>query len=125
MHRNRTGTISTWLGQYASNSASPRNLSLLPTPFEDSERATQIFNKGRIQVGYDADLVLVDMNHSKTIRNEDHLTRTRWSGQTLKGWPVRILVHSDTVFRHVNADVAKDSAVVKCDHKLGGSRPRE
>ena len=49
---------------------------MLPTPFEDSGRATQIVNKGRIQVGYDADLVLVDMNLSKTIRNEDQLTRT-------------------------------------------------
>ena len=83
------------LGPYTSHLASPWSLSLLPTPFEDSGRATQIVDKGRIQVGYDADLVLVDMNLSKTIRNEDQLTRTRWSpwaGQTLKGWPVRTLV---------------------------------
>ena len=39
-------------------------------------RVWDIVDKGRIQVGYDADLVLVDMNLSKTIRNEDQLTRT-------------------------------------------------
>ena len=86
-------------------------------------RVWDIVNKGRIEVGYDADLVLVDMNLKKTIRNELQLTRTRWSpwsGQTLQGWPVRTLVHGETVFSHGKVDAAKRGRGAVCDHQLGG-----
>jgi len=69
-----------------------------------------IENKGQIRVGYDADLVLVDMQRSQTIRNEEQVTKSRWSpwhGETLQGWPVRTLVHGQTVFHdgQFNEDV--------------------
>ena len=54
-----------------------------------------IKNKGRIEVGYDADLVLVDMNLERTILNGQQQTKCGWSpwdGTTLKGWAVRTLV---------------------------------
>ena len=68
------------------------------------ERPYEIFrvkNKGRIEPGYDADLVLVDMNKEKTIENGKLFNKANWSpynGWTLKGWPVRTLVHGTTVF---------------------------
>ncbi|MCH2201280.1 MAG: dihydroorotase [Fuerstiella sp.] len=60
-----------------------------------------ISNKGRIQQGFDADLVLVDMHKRHTIRNEDQLTKCGWSpwdGVTLTGQPVRTWVMGRTVF---------------------------
>ena len=70
-----------------------------------STRPVEIFgvhNKGRIEVGYDADLVLVDLNAEKEIRDEDVLSLVGWSpyaGRTLKGWPVRTFVRGTTVYR--------------------------
>ncbi len=58
--------------------------------------------KGRIEVGADADLVLVDMQLRQTIENERQETKTRWSpwaGVALQGWPVRTWVHGQEVFR--------------------------
>ncbi len=54
-----------------------------------------IVGKGRIEVGYDADLVLVDLGLEQTIRNDEQLTKCGWSpydGLSLTGWPVRTWV---------------------------------
>ena len=64
-------------------------------------RVWDIVNKGRIAVGYDADLVLVDLNRRHTIRNAEQQTKCGWSpweGTTLTGWPVRTWVLGQTVF---------------------------
>ena len=64
-----------------------------------------IRNKGRIEVGYDADLVLVDMDLQRTIRNEDQQTKCGWSpweGETLTGWAVQTIVMGQTVYRLEN-----------------------
>jgi len=69
---------------------------------EAPARVWNLKNKGAIRVGYDADLVLVDLNRSETILNENQLTMCGWSpwhGTTLTGWPVRTLVHGKTVFQ--------------------------
>jgi len=60
-----------------------------------------IKNKGRIEVGYDADLTLVDMDLERTIRNGQQQTKCGWSpwdGTTLKGWAVQTLVMGQTVY---------------------------
>lgn len=70
-----------------------------------SEAPASIWNmqrKGKIEVGYDADLVLVDMNLKREIRNEDQQTKCRWSpwaGETLQGWPVKTWVMGQEVFQ--------------------------
>lgn len=70
-----------------------------------SEAPASIWNmkrKGKIEVGYDADLVLVDMNLKREIRNEDQQTKCGWSpwaGETLQGWPVKTWVMGEEVFR--------------------------
>ncbi|QDT31580.1 dihydroorotase [Thalassoglobus polymorphus] len=66
-----------------------------------------IANKGVIQEGFDADLVLVDLHKKETVRDEDQLTKTGWSpwnGVELTGWPVRTWVMGQTVFTDGKVD---------------------
>lgn len=86
-------------------------------------RVWGLVGKGRIAVGYDADLVLVDLSRTQTIDNAKQLTRSRWSpwhGVSLTGWPVRTLVAGKTVF--VDGKVTHESMgqAVTCDHQRGG-----
>ena len=58
-------------------------------------------NKGRIQVGYDADLVLVDLDAEREIRDQDTLGIIGWTpyaGRKVRGIPVRTLVRGRTVY---------------------------
>ena len=64
-------------------------------------RIWDIVGKGRIEPGYDADLVLVDMAMERVVRNEDQRCKSGWSpwhGTRLRGWPVRTWVGGRTVF---------------------------
>lgn len=69
-----------------------------------SEAPARIWNlrgKGRISEGFDADLVLVDLNRTEVVLNERQLTKCGWSpwhGMSLTGWPVRTLVMGRTVY---------------------------
>jgi dihydroorotase len=86
-------------------------------------RVWDIVDKGRIAVGYDADLVLVDLQKTAEIRNEQQETKSRWSpwhGVTLTGWPVRTWVMGQEVFRdgQINANIRGSEA--KYDHARGG-----
>lgn len=74
---------------------------------EAPARVWNIDCKGIIAPGYDADLVLVDLAKSKTIRDEDQQTKSKWSpwaGETLTGWPVMTFVHGQCVFRDGQVD---------------------
>lgn len=86
-------------------------------------RVWDIVDKGRIAPGYDADLVLVDLHKTATIRNAEQETKSRWSpwdGVTLTGWPVRTWVMGQEVFRdgHINDQVR--GREVRFDHARGG-----
>ncbi|WP_408962532.1 dihydroorotase [Pseudanabaena mucicola] len=70
----------------------------------------KIANKGEIRVGWDADLVLVDLHNYKPVRNEELLTKCGWSsfaGWELTGWPVTTIVGGQVAFANgkVNPDV--------------------
>jgi allantoinase len=57
--------------------------------------------KGRIEVGYDADLAVVDLDHRGVLRAEDLFYRHRFSpyvGRELKGRVVQTLVRGRPVF---------------------------
>jgi dihydroorotase len=72
--------------------------------------------KGRIEVGYDADLVLVDLERKKTIRDAEQHTKSKWSpwdGETLTGWPVATFVGGHRVW----------SAEEGFDDSFRGSKP--
>ncbi len=86
-------------------------------------RIWDIVGKGKIQVGYDADLVLVDLNKTATIRNHEQLTKSKWSpwdGTTLTGWPVRTFVAGQTVFKDGKVDASARGTEAIFDHALGG-----
>jgi dihydroorotase len=86
-------------------------------------RVWGMLRKGRIAVGYHADLVLVDMQKSMEVRNQDQQTKCGWSpwhGVRLTGWPVRTWVMGREVCRdgQINDDVRGQEVVF--DHTLGG-----
>ncbi|MDF5707527.1 MAG: dihydroorotase [Nostoc sp. S4] len=67
-------------------------------------------NKGAIAPGYDADLVLVDLNTYRPVRREELLTKCRWSpfeGWNLTGWAVTTIVGGEIVYHkgQVNTQV--------------------
>jgi dihydroorotase len=58
--------------------------------------------KGRIAVGYDADLTVVDLKAQRTIRNEDMATRVGWTpfdGFEATGWPMATIIRGRAVMR--------------------------
>ena len=64
-------------------------------------RVWDIVGKGRIEAGYDADLVLVDLQCQRTIDDARQHTKSRWSpwhGQTLTGWPVSTWISGQRVW---------------------------
>jgi len=91
-------------------------------------RVWDIVGKGRIEVGYDADLVLVDLAKTATVENEHQETKCRWSpwhGTSLTGWPVRTWVMGREVFRAADSGSYQiDDAVrgheARFDHSRGG-----
>jgi dihydroorotase len=86
-------------------------------------RVWDIVDKGRIAVGYDADLVLVDLNRTRTVRNAEQLTKCGWSawdGVELTGWPVRTWVRGREVFREGVLDESIRGEAAIFDHARGG-----
>ena len=63
--------------------------------------AYRLTGKGRLQPGMDADLVLVDMEHSRVLTDADTWTQVRWSpfaGRSLTGLPVLTVVAGRIVY---------------------------
>ncbi len=59
-----------------------------------------IRGKGRLAVGYDADLTIVDMKRTETITHNWIQSRSRWTpydGMQVKGWPVGTFVRGRCV----------------------------
>ena len=86
-------------------------------------RVWGIVGKGRIAVGYDADLVLVDPNEVRTIENHRQFTKSNWSpwaGLSLRGWPKRVFVGGRTVYRDGQIVTEQPAARLQFDHALGG-----
>jgi dihydroorotase len=65
-------------------------------------RVFGIAGKGRLEVGKDADLVLVDLTRRRTLRHEDVASRCGWTpfdGREVTGWPVMTLLRGRVVMR--------------------------
>jgi dihydroorotase len=66
-------------------------------------KAYHIPKKGLIQSGYDADLVLVDLEHFKEVKREDVLSKCGWNpfeGRSLTGWAVYTVVLGQVAFEN-------------------------
>jgi len=86
-------------------------------------RVWDVVGKGRVAVGYDADLVLVDLERTDDVRNERQIAKCGWSpwhGVRLTGWPTRTWVMGCEVYRDGRflADRGGQEAVF--DHARGG-----
>lgn len=70
-----------------------------------SHGANRVFglaDKGRMAVGYDADLTIVDLKATRTIRHDMMASRVGWTpfdGFEAKGWPMATIVRGRTVMR--------------------------
>ncbi|MBU1375066.1 MAG: dihydroorotase [Alphaproteobacteria bacterium] len=70
-----------------------------------SHGAHRIFNladKGRLAVGYDADLTIVDLKARRTITHDQMATRSGWTpfdGFEAKGWPKATIIRGRVVMR--------------------------
>ncbi|HEX2476233.1 MAG TPA: dihydroorotase [Lacipirellulaceae bacterium] len=90
---------------------------------EAPARVWDLVGKGRIAVGYDADLVLVDLEREAEIRNENQITKCGWSpwhGERLFGWPVRTWVMGHEVYRDGQFNSERMGREVRFDHARGG-----
>lgn len=68
---------------------------------ENPAKIFSIKNKGFIRQGYDADLVVIDMDFIKEVTEDDLYTKCAWSpfeGRVLKGWPILTIVNGNIVF---------------------------
>ncbi len=86
-------------------------------------RVWDIVGKGRIAVGFDADLVLVDLERVAEVRNAEQVAKCGWSpwhGQTLTGWPVRTWVMGHEVYRDGAIISGRCGQEAVFDHARGG-----
>lgn len=86
-------------------------------------RVWDMVDKGRIEVGYDADLVLVDMNKKQSVLDDNQLTKCGWSpwhGTELQGWAVRTICMGETVFMDGKVNESHRGHEIIYDHARGG-----
>jgi len=66
---------------------------------EGPARVFGIKNKGKLLEGYDADIVLIDINKEDTVK--EVCSKCKWSpfdGKKLKGWPILTIVNGNIVY---------------------------
>jgi dihydroorotase len=67
-----------------------------------AQRVFGLADKGRMAVGWDADLTLVDLAARRTIHHADQATRAGWTpydGFAAKGWPMATIIRGQAVMR--------------------------
>lgn len=87
------------------NAANAEGLSLEEVCRLVCEKPAELFNiknKGKIKEGYDADLVVVDMDLEKKFEDKDVKSKCGWSpysGGVYQGWPVMTFVNGFLVYK--------------------------
>jgi dihydroorotase len=80
-------------------------------------------NKGRLQEGFDADVVLVDLARKHTILDENQVTKSRWSpwhGVELQGLPLKTWVGGNLVYDEGTFGKVQGNREIAYDHSLPG-----
>ncbi len=75
--------------------------------------------KGELKEGYDADVVLVDLQARRTIHNAEQQTKCGWSpwnGETLTGWPIKTWCHGELVYSEGRVDETRRGKEVQFQH---------
>lgn len=70
---------------------------------ENPRRVFGVKNKGRIEVGYDADFTVVDMKKQRTIENKWIASRCGWTpfdGMKVQGWPTHTILAGEVVMEN-------------------------
>ncbi len=81
-------------------------------------RAYNIPNKGLIEPGYDADVVLVDLSTYRPVLREELKTKCGWSpfeGWSLTGWPVVTIVGGQVVYSYGDIDTSVRGQALRFD----------
>ena len=90
------------------NQVSQKNCTLNDVQKWVSHQPAQLFgikNKGFLEVGYDADIVAVDLEKKWTIKGEESFSKCKWSafeGETITGKPIITFVNGNIVYREGN-----------------------
>lgn len=70
---------------------------------ESPARAFRLPRKGRLETGYDGDLVLVDLSITRTVGQDAPIQSacgwSPWADTPLNGWPVLTVLHGEVVYR--------------------------
>lgn len=91
-----------------------------------SHGANRVFgmaDKGRLAVGYDADITVVDMKARRIIKHEDMATRVGWTpfdGFEAKGWPTATIIRGTVVMRDDELVAPSQGQPVRFAETLGG-----
>ncbi|MBC7372224.1 MAG: dihydroorotase [Bdellovibrionaceae bacterium] len=70
---------------------------------ENPRRVFGVQNKGRIEIGYDADFTVVDMKKTRTITNDWIVSKCGWTpydGMKVTGWPTHTILLGRTVMEN-------------------------
>ena len=76
----------------------------------------QMIGKGKLEVGYDGDIVLVDMDYRAVVEDKNCWARVGWnpfSGRELTGWPVLTVVEGVPVFERSEGTGQKGRILVE------------
>jgi len=68
---------------------------------ENPAKIFKLKKKGRIEPGYDADLVIIDLKRKRKVNEKKLHTKCKLSpfnGKILKGWPIMTIVGGKVVF---------------------------
>ena len=87
-----------------------------------AQRVFGIAGKGRLAVGYDADLTVVDLQARRTLSHADMASRSGWTpfdGMEVTGWPLATIVRGHVVMREGEVIAPHLGAPVRFEETLG------
>jgi dihydroorotase len=88
-----------------------------------AQRLFGMADKGRLAVGYDADLTIVDLKAQRTITHDMMATRAGWTpfdGFEARGWPMATVVRGQVVMRDGEVTAPHLGEPVRFAETLGG-----